>query len=233
MKFLSTGILALTCLCPALLAGQARPAAKPPEPVRAAIPVQPPRSTSPPDSDGRARTVQYTSKDVIRIKTQVRFTTLIVLPGNEQILDFICGDKEFWVVNGTQNFAYVKPAKEGAQTNLNLVTASGNVYSFLLAEVSGLNAGEPDLKLFLETKDESILSSAAGSPKFVSSQVVDDFRRQVELAKEETRQVKSATQATIDRGFSQFVSSLRFTYRFEAEKKPFSVQTIFNDGRYR
>ena len=39
-------------------------------------------------------------------------------------------------MNGNQNFAYVKPAKIGAQTNLNLVTASGNVYSFVLAEVS-------------------------------------------------------------------------------------------------
>jgi len=59
-----------------------------------------------------------------------------VLPKNEQILDFTCGDKEFWIVSGTQNFAYVKPAKVNFQTNLNLITASGNVYSFVLTEVS-------------------------------------------------------------------------------------------------
>jgi len=35
---------------------------------------------------------------------------------------------------GGQNLAYVKPAKAGATTNLNLVTASGRVYSFVLTE---------------------------------------------------------------------------------------------------
>ena len=63
-----------------------------------------------------ARTVQYGDKDVVRINARLRFTTLIVLPKNEQILDFVCGDKEFWVVNGNQNFAYVKPAKERARS---------------------------------------------------------------------------------------------------------------------
>jgi type IV secretory pathway VirB9-like protein len=58
-----------------------------------------------------AKVIDYGDKDVIPVKTKLRFTTLIVLPKNEQILDFTCGDKELWVVNGNQNFAYVKPAK--------------------------------------------------------------------------------------------------------------------------
>ena len=66
---------------------------------------------------------------------QSPFTTLIDLPKNEQILEFICGDKEFWIVNGAQNFAFVKPAKPRSETNLNLITAAGNVYSFVLREV--------------------------------------------------------------------------------------------------
>ena len=52
---------------------------------------------------------------------------MIVLPEGEEILDVICGDKDFWVITSTQNIAHVKPAKEGAATNLNLVTASGEV----------------------------------------------------------------------------------------------------------
>src|ERR1051326_3145150 len=83
-----------------------------------------------------AKVIPYGEKDVIPVKTKLRYTTLIVLPKTEEILDFTCGDKEFWVVNGNQNFAYVKPAKLGAQTNLNLVTASGNIYSFVLSEIS-------------------------------------------------------------------------------------------------
>src|SRR5262245_35381095 len=71
------------------------------------------------------RDVHYSSRSVVRINARVRFTTMIILPEKEAILDFVCGDKDFWVVSGGQNLAYVKPAKAGAVTNLNLVTASG------------------------------------------------------------------------------------------------------------
>ena len=95
-----------------------------------------------------AKVIQYGEKDVVNVNAKVRYTSLIILPKNEQILDFTCGDKEFWIVNGSQNFAYVKPAKPGSHTNLNLITASGNVYSFVLAEVSETPNAEPDLKVF-------------------------------------------------------------------------------------
>ncbi len=62
----------------------------------------------------------------IPLQTRLRYTTMIVLPEGEEILDVICGDKDFWVISATQNIAHVKPAKEGATTNLNLVTASGD-----------------------------------------------------------------------------------------------------------
>jgi len=122
----------------------------------------PAASAAPPPSSvpsQTAKVVSYSEKDVIPVKAKIRFTTLIVLPKQEQILDFTSGDKEFWIVNGSQNFAYVKPAKAGSRTNLNLITASGNVYSFVLAEVSEATDAEPDLKIFVELKDESMLSA--------------------------------------------------------------------------
>ncbi len=185
-----------------------------------------------PDVGPGAKVIQYGDKDVVRLKTKVRYTTLIILPKNEQILDFTCGDKEFWVVNGVQNFAYVKPAKSGAQTNLNLITASGNIYSFVLAEVSEVPEGAPDLKVFIEPKDESMISAANGAPRFVSTQTVDDYRQQAALAKEETRQVKQTTQAAIDSGITKFVTNMRFAYRFEAGKKPFFVRAMYDDGKF-
>ena len=124
--------------------------------------------------------MQYGERDVVPVRARLRFTTLIVLPKTEQIMDFVCGDKEFWVVNGAQNFAYVKPAKAGIRTNLNLVAASGNVYSFVLNEVSD---GQPDLKVFVEPRDESMVSAIAGAPRFVPAQQLEDFREQVEIAK--------------------------------------------------
>jgi type IV secretion system protein VirB9 len=180
----------------------------------------------------RAKVVQYGDNDIVRIHAKLRHTTLIVLPKSERILDFTCGDKEFWIVDGTENFAYVKPAKATAETNLNLITASGNIYSFVLDEISEAPGEVPDLKVFVEPKDTSLLGTSSGTPRFVSTQTVDDYRQQVEIAKEETRQVKQSAQAAIDQGIHQFVSNIRFSYRFEAGKKPFGVRAIYHDDNF-
>ena len=59
----------------------------------------------------------------------MRYTTLIVLPENEEILDFTTGDKDFWIINGAHNLCYIHPAQTRIRSNLNLITASGHVYS--------------------------------------------------------------------------------------------------------
>jgi type IV secretion system protein VirB9 len=179
---------------------------------------------------------EYGERDVLRLNAKLRYTTLIVLPKNEQILDFTCGDKEFWIVNGTQNFAYIKPARPKAQTNLNLITASGNVYSFVLSEVSGLPGVEPDLKVFVELKEDAMISAVSGSPRFVSASQIEDYRRQVELAKDESRESRRAAEQTmaseIDRYRSEYPVALRFTYHFERDRKPFSVTAIYHDDKF-
>lgn len=179
-----------------------------------------------------AKEVSYGEKDVVQIKTKLRYSTLLVLPKNEQILDFTCGDKDWWVINGAQNFAYIKPAKAGAQTNLNLITAGGNVYSFVLLEVSDVPDAQPDLKVFVEPNDQSLLDAASEAPKFVPAREADDYKQQVAMAKDETRQVKQESQAAIDRGISRFVFNVRFPYRFEAGKKPFCVRAMYHDEHF-
>jgi len=79
------------------------------------------------------------------------------------ILDVTSGDKDFWVITSTQNITYVKPAKEGAATNLNLVTASGEVYSFLLTEKNGTSM--PDLKVYVNSDS----NAPKGKPKYYSA----------------------------------------------------------------
>src|ERR1051326_5315062 len=142
--------------------------------------------TPTPEALPEAKVIQYSERDIVKVKTRLRYTTLIILPKNEQILDFTCGDKEFWVVNGSQNFAYVKPAKAGAETNLNLVTASGNIYSFVLNEVSETPNAQADLKVFVELQSQPMAEAANAPPRFVSAQVVEDYRQQAEIAKDET-----------------------------------------------
>ena len=189
-------------------------------------------SPPPPTPETTARVVQYGERDVIPVKAKLRFTTLIVLPKTEQILDFVCGDKEFWVVNGAQNFAYVKPAKGGGRTNLNLVTASGIVYSFVLTE----GDGDPDLKLFVEPREESMISAVNGAPKFVSAQQVEDYRQQVEIAKNEAREAKQAAHNAIQRDVLAFQADyptrIRSAYRFPQNQRPFLVSAIFHDDKF-
>ena len=58
------------------------------------------------------REVTATDRSVIQLNTRLRYTSMIVLPAGEEILDVVCGDKEFWQIESTQNIAHVKPSKE-------------------------------------------------------------------------------------------------------------------------
>lgn len=58
------------------------------------------------------REVSASARSLIPLQTRLRYTTMIVLPEGEEILDVVCGDKDFWVISAAQNIAHVKPAKE-------------------------------------------------------------------------------------------------------------------------
>jgi type IV secretion system protein VirB9 len=160
----------------------------------------------------------------------LRFTTLIILPDGERILDFVCGDKDFWTISGVENLAYVKPARAGASTNLNLVTASGRVYSFLLTE----GADEADLKVYVT--GEGIDGRVPLVPRFVTSAEVDQARRDVEAARQAAVAAEKASAAAADAAIAQFRAAyptqLRFPYRFRAHEKPFVVSAIYHDGTF-
>src|SRR5438132_11875420 len=108
------------------------------------------------------REVSASGRSLIQLNTKIRYTTMVLLPEGEEILDVVCGDRDFWVISATQNIAHVKPAKEGAATNLNLVTASGTVYSFLLTE--GKSA-QPAWKLYVNGDGQAPL----GQPRYYSA----------------------------------------------------------------
>jgi type IV secretion system protein VirB9 len=178
------------------------------------------------------RVVTYGARDVIAVKAKIRYTTMIVLPKNERILDFTCGDKDFWIVNGNQNFAYVKPAQVASHTNLNLVTASGNVYSFVLSEVSEVPGAVPDLKVFVVLRDEAMLNAERAKPKYVPAPELDACKDQLQKANQEVRRIKDEEQAAITKAISKYAANLRFTYRFTPNKRPFFVRAIYHDDRF-
>ena len=97
-----------------------------------------------------ARTIVYHPRDLVPLRAKLRYTTLIVLPQGEDVIEATCGDKEVWMVNVRGGLVSVKPAKAGSESNLNLVTTSGQVYTFLLTEVSGDKSQDADLTVYLE-----------------------------------------------------------------------------------
>src|SRR5260370_30880126 len=115
-------------------------------------------------ADSGARTVKYAETDIIPIHAKIRFSTLIVLPVNEEILDATTGDKEFWIINGAHNLSYLHPPPQVIRSNLNLITSTGHAYRFLLTEISSTPNAEPDLKIFVERKEESTIHGTAGVP---------------------------------------------------------------------
>lgn len=171
-----------------------------------------------------ARTVKYTVQDIVPIRAKIRFTSLIVLPTNEKILDFVVGDKDFWMVEGVENFCYVKPAKQGNTTNLTLITAAGNVYSLLLTEIG--DANDPDLKVFVEPTDSTMLQAIKGPAKFVPAAEVD-------LVKAASHQETSKAKQAEDTFRSQYpVTGLQFDYKFKHDEKPFLVMAIYHDDKF-
>ena len=46
-----------------------------------------------------ARTVVYHPRDLVALRAKLHYTTLIVLPEGEDVVEATCGDKEVWIVN--------------------------------------------------------------------------------------------------------------------------------------
>ena len=172
------------------------------------------------------RDVSASARSLIPLQTRLRYTTMIVLPEGEEILDVICGDRDFWVISSTHNIAHVKPAKEGAATNMNLVTASGAVYSFLLTEKSG--NGMPDLKVYVNADP----NAPQGKPKYYSAAQVEDLQAELSEAKAAVEAANRRTAESIAAYQQQYPGKLQFVYGAPRYAKPFLVRSIWNDGQF-
>ncbi len=186
-------------------------------------------------ADG-ARVVKYGKEDIVPVHAKLRFSTLIVLPEEEEILDFTTGDREFWIINGSHNLCYVHPAQAGIRSNLNLITASGHVYSFLLTEISSDPNAQPDLKLFVEPKE----GSASGSMLrgYVRAADAEAYKKELDTIHSQTDEQIRAAQSHAAEELNQFRSSyatkLRFDYTLDpkATREPFLVSAIYHDESF-
>lgn len=185
-----------------------------------------------------ARTVQYAETDIVQIRAKIRFSTLIVLPPNEEILDATTGDKEFWIINGAHNLCYLHPAQAGIRSNLNLITSNGHVYSFLLTEIGGGSSSEPDLKVVIERKEESTIGGAASVPALARASEVQAYKSAADAARAEATQAIQAAEDRAQKEISQYreqyAEKLQFDYSYEAKsaKAPFRIAAIYHDEKF-
>jgi len=187
---------------------------------------------------GGARVVKYTKEDVVLIRAKLRFSTLIVLPDNEDIIEFTTGDKDFWIINGAHNLCYIHPAQAGIRSNLNLVTASGHVYSFLLTEISREPNAEPELKVFIELDDKDSSSKGGGATGYVRAAEAEAYKAEAETSREQAQDQVRAAEARaaeeINKFRTDYPARLRFDYRLSANasREPFLVSAIYHDDAF-
>jgi type IV secretory pathway VirB9-like protein len=174
--------------------------------------------------DASARTVQYHSQDIVPIHAKLKYTTLIEVPMTEKIMEAATGDKDFWVVDVVGNFCFVHPAKAGINSNLNLITDKGNIYSFTLQDVSGTTA-TPDLKVIVEPADRSSIVAASGPPQFVPAAQLEQTRQQLSA-------VESHITQAVDEYKSAYPMQLKFDYAFKTNEAPFNIQSIYHDSKF-
>jgi type IV secretion system protein VirB9 len=189
-------------------------------------------------ADSGARTVQYDETTIVSVHAKIRFSTLIVLPAAEEILDATTGDKEFWIINGAHNLCYLHPAQKGIRSNLNLITSAGHVYSFLLTEVSNETNSNPDLKIFVERKEESSGNQGASVGALARASEVQAYKTAVDTAHAEAAQSVQAAEARARQEISQYreqyAGKLSFDYAYDPKtaKAPFAVAAIYHDDKF-
>jgi type IV secretory pathway VirB9-like protein len=189
------------------------------------------------DSEG-GRTVKYSQKDIVPIHARIRFSTLIVLPQNEDILDFATGDKDFWIVNGVHNLCYVHPAQQGIRTDLHLITSSGHVYSFLLTEIGNNPSADLDLKVFVEPNEESSVAGKVAAEAYVRSSELEAYKKEIESIRAQTadqiRAAQSQSAEQVSKFRSEYAVRLHFDYKIDAKaaREPFFVSAIYHDDTF-
>jgi len=185
-----------------------------------------------------ARVVKYAQNDIVPIKAKLRYSTLIILPEKEEILDFTTGDKEFWIINGAHNLCYIHPAQAGIRSNLNLITASGHVYSFLLSEISSDPNADPDLKVVIEPKEESGIGTGAFRRGYVPATEADAYKREIQTVRDQAdvqvHTAQTSAQQQIEKFRSEYATKLQFDYQFDAKGsgKPFLVSALYHDDEF-
>ena len=180
---------------------------------------------------------------LVDIQTQVRHTTVIVLPEGENILDFVVGDSEYWHLTGAANVAFLKPIATGVETNVALICESGQIYSFLASE-----GGAPHLVVRIEPpadEDDALIAAEPHAPAFVARSEITAYQALAQQAQETARtaqiaadtrtaQARAEAEAAVEEFRADYPTRLHFVYTLSdrAQDPPFNVEAMWHDGQF-
>ncbi len=176
------------------------------------------------------RHVNYEAESVVSIRTKLRFTTLIVLPEHEEIMDWVCGDRDNWVISGEKNVTYIKPAQAGALSDLHLVTTEGHIYSFLVSEIGTTKPEQPDLRVIVNPGLS--FPAPVAARRYYSTDQMEACHQDLNHAQEALKQSEAKATEAADAVRASYPAQLHFPYIFDRNKKPFFVEAIFHDDRF-
>jgi type IV secretion system protein VirB9 len=169
-----------------------------------------------------ARIVHYHQNDIVSIRARMHYTTLIELPSSEKIMEVATGDKDFWIIDAVDNYCFLHPAKAGIESDLDLITNKGNVYSFVLRDDE---TEEPDLKVVIDPSDPSSLATVNAPAKWVPAKEVTTVEAGAATLRRRDANVVEEFRANYP------VRQLKFDYRYK-NKAPFDVTAIYHDDRF-
>lgn len=198
-----------------------------------------------------AYVVYYDPDTVPTIYTKIRYSTAIVFPDTERVMEVICGDKDWWQIAGPDRIVYVKPSRAGIATNLTVIGQSGLIYNFLLQEVTPLPDGPPPptttpyVKVSVIVAESaqhpaSTATEAAAAPKYVQKSDMDAALQaadqRLRATTEELKEVKTATgrviETEVNRLRTNYPAALSFDYQVALGTKPFFVRAMFCDDKF-
>lgn len=189
-----------------------------------------------------ARKVAYRNGDSVRVFGQYGWESIAVLPSAEKILDVFCGNEDAWTVHvrPKTNFVAFTPNRPGVpRSNVMLVAASGNIYTFELVDVSKDASGHADTQVLLNVTDDGMRNAMKAAPKYVSAEDVEAFKTMAARAEEEASKAREQAQATAqaeaDKLRAELPSKIRTDYEYDrsrAEKAPWNLKGLFHDDKF-
>ena len=182
-----------------------------------------------------------------RLRTQVRHTTVIVLPAGENILDFVVGDSEYWHLAGAANVAFLKPlGRTQRRTSRSYASRGGSTRSWWPSRATRrTNAAPSGRPCRVRRGGGAALGGGSGRPAFVARSEVAAYQQMAAEAAEAARSAREAAEAGILEARTQAESAieefragyperLAFEYRLDgdAADRPFLVEAMWHDGQF-